>query len=304
MNSQKSKKYTEQAKLGIKGEAFFESIICEHAIPHHVEGLKDIGIDFICQWVHGTIPTSVFFAVQVKTFGSGDNQPIKERCNPLNRLDEFKIDYKGLWMNPSTRKYWQALNMPVYLFAVYDDGTGGLLESFYKRYTPIILKGHRAKPRTAEGFFKVNEDFKFRAFAKIPDETKPSEGYFGFARDLFIDFMRCNYASGSITYLNPKSLGLHGYPDENAIFKDLFAEYGDQLKKTYILLHKYIEKPIEFTESNMDWLFDAGFLNTASWTTDTPILAASHNPELLDGSYTGESDQGLWPPSGTGIKIS
>jgi hypothetical protein len=30
------KRYTESARRGIKGEAFFESLVVDHAIPHRV----------------------------------------------------------------------------------------------------------------------------------------------------------------------------------------------------------------------------------------------------------------------------
>jgi len=43
-----NKEYTTQAKHAIMGEAFFESLVAEHCLPHHVSGLKDVGIDFLC----------------------------------------------------------------------------------------------------------------------------------------------------------------------------------------------------------------------------------------------------------------
>ena len=43
-------KFTVQAKTCIKGEAFFESLLAEYAIPHHIQGAKDLGADYLCQW--------------------------------------------------------------------------------------------------------------------------------------------------------------------------------------------------------------------------------------------------------------
>jgi hypothetical protein len=61
------KKYTAQAKAGIKGEAFFEALVSDYSLPHHIVGLKDVGIDYICEWVYGDKPTGLLYAVQVKT---------------------------------------------------------------------------------------------------------------------------------------------------------------------------------------------------------------------------------------------
>jgi hypothetical protein len=43
------KHYKPEAKIGIKGESFFETLISEYCIPHHITGPKDIGIDYICE---------------------------------------------------------------------------------------------------------------------------------------------------------------------------------------------------------------------------------------------------------------
>src|SRR5438034_9967015 len=61
------KKYTERARRGIKGEAFFESLVVEHAIPHRIARQNDLGIDFLCEWVYGDRPTGILFLAQVKT---------------------------------------------------------------------------------------------------------------------------------------------------------------------------------------------------------------------------------------------
>jgi hypothetical protein len=50
--------------------------------------------------------------------------------------------------------------------------------------------------------------------------------------DLFIDYTRWNYFKGSITYLNPRKLGLQEFPEEG-VFVDFFAEYYQQIINTY-----------------------------------------------------------------------
>lgn len=64
------KKYTAQAKAAIKGEAFFEALISDYSVPHHIVGPKDIGIDYIWEWVYGDRPTGILYAVQVKTLSA------------------------------------------------------------------------------------------------------------------------------------------------------------------------------------------------------------------------------------------
>lgn len=77
-----SKSYTNQAKKWIKGEAFFESLISEYAIPHKIIMPKDLGVDFICEWVHGEKPTGVLFLAQVKTIsGKATKIGVEQRLN-------------------------------------------------------------------------------------------------------------------------------------------------------------------------------------------------------------------------------
>jgi hypothetical protein len=61
------KKYTESARRGIKGEAFFESLVVDHAIPHRIARQNDLGIDFLCEWIYGDCPKGILFLAQVKT---------------------------------------------------------------------------------------------------------------------------------------------------------------------------------------------------------------------------------------------
>ena len=69
------KKYTAQAKAAIKGEAFFETLVSDYSVPHRIKGPKDVGIDYICEWVYGDKPTGILYAVQVKTFSSQNVKP-------------------------------------------------------------------------------------------------------------------------------------------------------------------------------------------------------------------------------------
>jgi hypothetical protein len=44
------KQYTNEARRGIKGEAFFETLIVDHAIPHRIARQNDLGVDFLFEW--------------------------------------------------------------------------------------------------------------------------------------------------------------------------------------------------------------------------------------------------------------
>ena len=56
------KKYTEILARGSKGEAFFESLIVDYAIPHRIARQNDLGVDFLCEWIHGDRPTGILFS--------------------------------------------------------------------------------------------------------------------------------------------------------------------------------------------------------------------------------------------------
>ena len=233
MNSQENKQYCPQVKRGIKGEAFFESLICEHAIPHRVEGLKDIGIDYICEWANGTNPTGLLFAVQVKTFSKETAEPVLVGKGKYNDLQEYKIANDKLNIEDRTRNYWKGFGIPVYLFAIcyYEPED---LRCFYKRYTPVVM-GNTGNYNHKEEFYEVSRGHKFLAYT---DEDAQERG---FIRDLFIDYIRCNYFKGSIAYLDPEYIGLKGYPTKN-IFPDLFEDYMNQIMDTFLVLKEYIEK--------------------------------------------------------------
>ena len=75
MDDDAAKEYTMSTRTGIRGEAFFESLICNYCLPHYIVGHKDLSIDYICKWVHDYKPTDVLFSVQVKTFHEKSGNP-------------------------------------------------------------------------------------------------------------------------------------------------------------------------------------------------------------------------------------
>ena len=232
MTSDEYKKFTVQARHGIKGEAFFESLISDHAIPHHVSGLKDLGVDYFCEWVHGDKPTGVLFAVQVKTAFRRDTKVTSlGKDKDLNLLEEFDIKH-SFSIEEKTKSYWRGLCLPVYLFVIIgSDSTSDSaseLTAYYQRYTGDLHESDNVSSTNKNNpFYKVSEGNKFLAFGD--EQDKPC----GFARDLFIDHIRCNYYKGSIVYLNPREIGLEIFPEKDVIFKDLYREYKEKIDKTY-----------------------------------------------------------------------
>jgi hypothetical protein len=230
------KKYTAQAKAAIKGEAFFEALVSDYSIPHHIVGPKDVGIDYICEWVYGDRPTGILYAVQVKTL-SAHNVKL-ELLGPkkaFNELDEYRMVKPNLRIDERTLQYWRGFGMPVYLFLiVYSEPLhqGGQLDCYYKRFTPMLTTN---RTQEQENFYKVNEGTTFLAFA-----DQQSKRY-GFARDLFIDLMRCSYYKGTISYISPRTIGLEQFPQEDAVFVDLLKEYYGNVYRTYAKTKEFFE---------------------------------------------------------------
>ncbi len=224
------KQYTKQAQLGNKGEAFFESLISGYCLPHRIVAPKDLGIDFICEWVYGEEPTGILFAVQVKTVTAEAIQIGVE--TELNGLEKFNISNPNLKIKGKTLNYWKRLGLPTYLFAILQDGV--LFNCFYKRFTSVLTLG---KDQGKESFYKVNNHNKFAAFLDDENNTQ------GFARDLYIDYMRWNYHKGSIAYLNPRNIGLNQFPDRDKgiIFGELFEKYKDEICSTYKEVKTYLD---------------------------------------------------------------
>ena len=238
MNGETNKKFSLQARTCIKGEAFFESLITDYAIPHHIVGQKDIGIDYICEWVHGDDPTGVLFAAQIKAFtitAATEPRPMVVAKN-LNGLDHYTIANSNLTVPPETLRYWKGLGLPMYLFAVARTPAGehghDTLDCYYKRFTPVLTLD---EPQETLCYYKVNQGAKFIAFAQEPEQR------LGFARDLYIDLMRWAYYKGSIAYLNPHKMGLMQFGEEEKVFKDLFGNYKDRVCATFAKTKRFLE---------------------------------------------------------------
>ncbi len=235
MTNNEYKQVTAQAKAGIKGEAFFESLVSDYSLPHHIVGSKDLGIDYICEWVYGDRPTGILYAVQVKTLSQQNVKTNDLGPDPRNQLHKYRIKHKRLEINGRTQQYWRGLGMPVYLFViVYSEshGQGGRFDCYYKRFTPILTTN---TTQEQVDFYKVNDGTTFLAFA---DRNERRDG---FARDLFIDLMRCSYSKGSISYISPRTIGLEQFPEEDAVFGELFEEYRENIRITYDKTRMFLE---------------------------------------------------------------
>jgi len=237
MAKREYKKYTIKAKRGIKGEAYFESLISDYSIPHRVSGSKDVGIDYFCEWVFGDMPTGVLFAAQIKTF-SEDNITKKYRgvAKEFNGLSKYRIANSLLKISRKTLEYWKGLAIPIFLFVVTvkTKSKGESLNCYYKRYTPSLSSNKKLKgAEFYEEFFKVNKNNTFLAFKDPVRRTQ------GFARDLFIDHIRWNYCKGSIAYLNPIHIGLNQFPEDN-IFPEFFNQYKVPILETYAKTQSYL----------------------------------------------------------------
>jgi Domain of unknown function (DUF4365) len=238
MTESEYKQFTKQAKSGIKGEAFFESLITEHSLPHHVVGAKDLGIDYICEWVYGEKPTGNIYAVQVKTRSGKYLRPRDLGIiDSRNKLSTYEIQDDKLEIDKRTLLYWRGLGIPVYLFVVvYPDGEDqtGTFQCYYKRFTKVLTTA--TTNQAQESFYKVNEGSVFRAFA-----DPEGKGKYGFARDLFVDLMRCSYSKGSIAWSDPASMGLEQFDSLNQVFSSLFREYREVICNTYMNTRQFLE---------------------------------------------------------------
>lgn len=233
-------KFTVQAKTCIKGEAFFESLIAEYAIPHHIEGAKDLGADYLCEWSYDDEPSGILFTVQVKSFKvKGRNKPksLGHLTPKLNALEAFSIDNSNLKIKQPTLDYWKGLGLPTYLFVVVCTGgekaNSDEIAMYYKRFTAVLTGSSRQED---EHYYRVDDGAKFRAFADDEKRTK------GFARDLFIDLMRWSYFKGSIAWMNPRKLGLQQFPEEANVFEEFVKTYKKQIGETYSKTKPFLER--------------------------------------------------------------
>jgi hypothetical protein len=217
------KRYTPEAQRGIKGEAYFESLIVGHAIPHRIVRQNDLGVDFICEWICGDRPTGLLFAAQVKFSTVDTVTPKSNGQSPLNQLETYTLS-GAKKADESTINYWKGLGLPAFLFMVIEDHSTGKsrLTCYYKRYTPL-LDGHpnqddRAGTKT---FYRVNDESTFLAYADTTNET------WGFARDLVIDYARLSYSKGDIVQLTPQQLGFWPFP--NKVNPDVVRYFGEMV---------------------------------------------------------------------------
>jgi hypothetical protein len=201
------KHYTEAARRGIKGEAFFESLVVDCAIPHRIARQNDLGVDFLCEWTHGDRPTGILFAAQVKAATTATVKASQVGTSQLNVLEEYTLA-RAVRADERTINYWKGLGLPSYLFYVIEQ-LDGHLDCYYKRYTPI-LDGHpdSIDETGSERFYKVNDGQRFCAFADRENEVG------GFARDLIIDYVRLSYSKEQIVQLIPSHLGFWPFQDK------------------------------------------------------------------------------------------
>jgi len=209
------KKFTEKARRGIKGEAFFESLIVDHAIPHHIARQNDLGIDFICEWTSGDRPSGILFVAQVKSTTSDIIKPEFVCKSGHNKLETYTLkptrNNQSISCNVDERtiNYWKGLRLPAYLFYVIEDSSNAV-KCYYKRYTPRM--DDHASPNDKVGtrnFFRVNRNMKFFAYADQKNKTG------GFARDLIVDYVRLAYYNGHVVQLTPNQLGFWPFQDKN-----------------------------------------------------------------------------------------
>jgi hypothetical protein len=232
MNSSDYKHYTLRARIGIKGESFFETLISEYCIPHHITGPKDIGIDYICEWVHNEKPSGILFAVQVKTSAKKAVQIIPDNTgNALNNLCQYEIKDIDFKITKADLCYWKGLGIPFYLFVMIEQENSDRtkkLDCYYKRFTPILTRelARNKSINFKKEFYQVNKGSSFIAFS---DKEKRKGG---FARDLFIDHVRCCYHKGTIALFNPRLMGLEEFPPK-AVYEDLFDSYKNQICSVY-----------------------------------------------------------------------
>jgi len=229
-------KITKEIRQCHRGEGFFLSLLSDFAILHKIDGGNDIGIDYFCEWVNqkNSESTNILFVVQLKTTqldkiiltSVGDD---KGRSSlPLYEIKRKDKDGKsnGNFDNsiePKTIEYWRGFEIPVYLFVVIvAEGKESML--FYKRYTPIL---HRTEKNEEIKFHLASKDNLFLSFAnKIHNKGV-------FCRDLYIDYIRCNYKRGAIIHKNPGDLGLNQFQNKKFFFQDMLTEqYKTETQET------------------------------------------------------------------------
>lgn len=220
--------YITNKQTGNKGEAFIESLFSDYAIVHKIDGSKDVGLDFLCEWVKGEKPTQLLFGLQVKTTKSVCKFTQKGKLSRTNFLMEFssaqipsfnKISDKAL-------AYWRGFNFPVFVFRVLLTEEKTLV--FYKRYTTIL---HGIDKEESLPFYLANEGTKLSAYIY-------KKRTWGFCRDLFFDHLKCQHYRGMLSGVNPDDLGLSGWK-QDALYTGVFDHYKERIRKTYLRYEKW-----------------------------------------------------------------
>lgn len=227
MSDSKTKlpKVPESFRIGNRGEAYLEFIMSKHCLMHKIAGYKDIGIDYLCEWLIGDSPTRILFGVQVKT-SDIDSVGLKYlgRNKGLNGLEKFRFtETIPSWdISTNTINYWFGFEIPLYLFFVLKSDSS--FDCYYQRLTPILHKKDKQKGVEEIQNFKNNELYKanddrseFRAIIKRGKQDG------GFARDLFFDSVRCAYYTGSLKYQDSSEFGLEGW-EGNGTYVDILGE--------------------------------------------------------------------------------
>jgi len=230
----------ESFRIGNMGEAYLEFIMSKYCFMHKIVGYKDMGIDYLCEWLNGNAPSRILFGIQVKTTERDDYKiDPKGGSSELSGLEIFSIKplpFKKIELK--TVEYWKGFNIPLYLFVVKKDDDE--FNCYYSRLTPILHKNKSVdelweKIKNAD-FYKASEKSNFKLITK----RNGRDG--GFARDLFIDSVRCAYQNGSTYYKDAKEFGLNKWPENDAVYIDLLTEketeYKDKLKKGLSLLER------------------------------------------------------------------
>lgn len=221
-------------------------------------GYKDIGIDYLCEWILGDNPTRVLFGIQVKTSDKNDiTLEHKGRNKKLNGLEVYRFkQITPSWnITKKTVNYWFGFEIPLYIFFVLKDKQD--FDCYYQRLTPILHKKDKNQAITEiqnyknNDMYKINENNDFRA---IIDRGKQDGG---FARDLFFDSVRCAYHSGSLSHRKSQEYGLKGW-DGDGVYVDILGEvdrpYMDKLKNSLSIMEalRIIEIKPEWEQKIID----------------------------------------------------
>ena len=241
----------ESFRIGNSGEAYLEFIMSKHCLMHKISGYKDIGLDYLCEWLVGTSPTRILFGIQVKTSGLEDIE-IKPlgRNKGFNGLEKYQFVHTPSWsINDNTVNYWLGFEIPIYLFFVFKDNS--VFNCYYQRLTPKLHKKDKVEAIKQVQDYKNNELYKVNNGSEFRAIVSRGEKDGGFARDLFFDSVRCAYYSGSPQYRDSREFGLKGW-EGNHTYIDILSEgdcpYVERVRETLILFEK-----LEIVSINSGW---------------------------------------------------